>query len=919
MVTMQRALVVGLGMDALPLLEQIDAQFRAAGKAGDCACLWLPPFPQTHDHCLVYSLSLNNEILKTLYYQRDVRNWSGPNWRKWGEAIASNRLSGKLAAYYHLPELFTKISEVANALSQGEVRKVQFYVLASLHDPFASGAVLDIAYLLHRIALSRGASVQGLLLLPGIINDPVVQPDTTVNDGELRRATCYAALRELNFVCGEKSFYNSYSRVLDNSASHRFQFQDVSPFQTGDCYLIGGESSGEGNSRYKALEYSTVKASIAHWLYLKTCTSLGAAIPRSDQGRSVFSTFGIATSIDYEHRSETAAQEANQIALQVIDKLLATRITDSRYPTLVRAAFNARYVDQSSTFDPAKIAQANAEAAISVTDERYLESVAQLQNLETLLAVEVSRNLEEVKAKLAQDIVELIRQPDMTVDYVEQTGAYNLRLVQEAYRTNQAQVEELEQEAARAMQRMRDARATYLYNATAPEPWLRRLLVATGSLSWIGAAVILINLGLPVLTCIGSILMLFLPVGTAGFFQRRHQNSRSGFDAAQRDLLSIQRQLITQRTTNAHLHDVWRSLEQEFTPNSISTAGRFRELLQEASRTLRTTTAPAEMMYDVQAVASHVFSHLWSQTSHLTSHDIIHYITETIHQHQMLNQTVSASETLQKLTRTLYEQMDMMLGVKSAYIDHGDHERVTRIAGIAHWDESVLLNMRDFAYQTHITVVDISEEYGTQSPNTERIRHVIALQIRNNIPIRALFNLDYWRTAYYDMRRCVWNEETFTYRALLHPTRMGIATPDIHLRVPEAVLEFPHLVPVMVVLLRRSEAVHYAEQLCQQLQVVYKPFINYDELCGALQEQLSVVSEIIHEAEKLPLAAADGMVLRTRYPSLVRLKLSERYADWEVWAEGLLLEELHEKSSSPTLILLDRLYQLFDPKPEEIS
>ncbi|MBN2303662.1 MAG: hypothetical protein JXQ72_04255, partial [Anaerolineae bacterium] len=286
---MRRSVVVGLGYASEPVLARIAAEFRARGAAawngpagagefdeiddqgmtGDLRLLWLlpgsppeampDPVPVTGPGDRIdlapfaLDLALTPADLSKLYYQPEVCTWSGPNWREWGDAIRYNRLLGRLALYHHRRRVGDRVIALINHLSRQDSLPLNLYLVAPLVDPFASGAMLDVAYLLDRIAVNRNARVYGLLVLPDTAGLPFWSDEQdssplAVSDGEgvqgdeadiaanLGYATAYAALRELNFVLGPRSFYQSHHP----EPGYRIERTDESPFQSGDCYLLGG-------------------------------------------------------------------------------------------------------------------------------------------------------------------------------------------------------------------------------------------------------------------------------------------------------------------------------------------------------------------------------------------------------------------------------------------------------------------------------------------------------------------------------------------------------------------------------------------------------------------------------------------------------------------------------------------------------
>ena len=279
-----RALVVGIGYDTLPILKQVIAQFQINNSADYVNLLWLSERDAEHEASIRrVDLSINQTILNQLFYEKDTRTWSGPNWQAWGQTLASNRVLGKLAIQHYLRILHDTILTAINHLSKGDNSRIKLYVIAHAHAPFASGMILDVAYVLHKLALTQGNSVYGMILLPGMQDDPLLLNPDDDNDQRLNAATAYALLRELHQVGSMRSFYkNHHKDIAVNS-------HNMSPFQTGDCYLMGGEQK----EPYAPLRYDDATANIAVWIYLQTATAMSDKLPMADNNRSLFSSLGL--------------------------------------------------------------------------------------------------------------------------------------------------------------------------------------------------------------------------------------------------------------------------------------------------------------------------------------------------------------------------------------------------------------------------------------------------------------------------------------------------------------------------------------------------------------------------------------------------------------------------------------------------
>jgi len=329
------AVVIGLGMAAQPFLTAITTAFRQQTQgesdvADRLGSLWLTPYaaespPADGGQATRLALPLAADSLNRLYYDRHVKIWCAPNWKYWGEhgngqVLASNRLHGKLAIHQHWPAVKRAIQSQIDAVARTSVDAVHFYLIAPLHDPFASGALLDMAYLLHHFAgeAQHGQSIRrvfGLLVAPGVIGDPLLKPahDDDQERSQLekvRNAIYHAALRELNFAGSVPSFYRAHHpdfMMLD--------CENTWPFTTGDCFMVGGRiekgmaasDQFAADRRPTAYDHEQLVNDCAQFVARHTLSALFDVLPRSQAGRPLVTSFGLHLETE-RHSGETRYQ-----------------------------------------------------------------------------------------------------------------------------------------------------------------------------------------------------------------------------------------------------------------------------------------------------------------------------------------------------------------------------------------------------------------------------------------------------------------------------------------------------------------------------------------------------------------------------------------------------------------------------------
>lgn len=940
----RRALVVGLGLESGSILRKIHRDFAVQGMQDTLYTLWLTPYQPTgidryhyelitsdksstvrgqspllrpwngpnwrnwqqtllndalftrlssYQQTDTFVMALDQTALRRLYYQPETRKWSGPNWKNWQTALASNRLFGKLAAHYHMGHLSDYLTGKVNNLTVSDLEAVNFYLIAPLHDPFASGALIDIAYILHDLALKRRASVFGLLMLPGMSHDPVVAADTTEAASQLRSALTYAALRELNFYLGPESFYDTHNTDL------QLNFRDQSPFQTGDCLLIGGEQ-GEPD---RPLDYGDVVQRMTQWVYLHTRTPIGASFPLSDNNRGMVSSFGIVqsnTGTD-SPRIDDASQPPMLSLLRSLSRITVQNNRASAYARRwIDTRFIANFVIQEriAPGDEPITGDDNLRDALHVIDQRYWQESRGLMEREMQLATMMNERLQrETIPNMQSDIAKLIAQPGGTLHDLNQSLLRISSEMQQAYRQGKTDLRNMEREAEQALKRVRDTRLQYLFTVVTDTGG--RLLFGFAALIVVLIAIVFFQTGLFIQMCTWGVAASVIPAGIAYALQSRRQNAEQiAFSSAQRELLNVQRRIVNQRISNAYLH----SLINAFERTTATTGGRRRidaiievidsEIsLMEKNKVYATTLSRS----DEELYASELLTRLWtiSGNMQLNKHHLEKEAAALLDDYIAGDFETDVQEQALSLVNHLYEQAWSLLATNVALIDEAEQTQVTYFAGLYHWPDILATSLQNRLNERRaIHVMDLHNKFKVEND----ARGMVLVRIRNNISLRALLNLERWRNDF--LHVCTYETPAgqFIYRSWIHPTRVGVAVPDIDMgtSVGDGIEHMSTwFVMAVVIMLRESPNIGIRETLARTLGIPDRADINEDELCAALAADRfnrDELGKLVREAYQATSHRENAEILgifEARVRALTPI-FSERYADWQEWTVGKL-------------------------------
>ncbi len=843
---------------------------------------------------------------------------------------------GKLAIYTHLFAVREKLLAMSATLSPDN-RPLNLYLVAHLHDPFASGAFIDMAYLLNHLALPNRWRVFGLLLLPGTPGDPVVADDGTLNetDVKLRQATAYAALRELQFYLGRESFYNNHNPAYPLTVTHE------PPFQTGDCYLLGGERSALPRSRAKQnaadsipdrtpdntpdrTQESTQAASqfnadqlcraSAAFVYWQTCTPFANTTADRVSRQGGISSFGLSQSADlHGHADELAEEQLKASFLQATLGIAGQA---------VELAINWDYWLSPNLYSIDRHALGRVISGLGTLgnipwlDRAGSQAEAQLELLETQnqMAIDETIALEAALNNTAQSVVTdaalaisqafdaLSQRPGMTVEGLR-TARHQIDVqINRQMARLLADLNQLEQTMQHATEAYRVQRRRFMY-VSIPYPLATSVFLPGGLVVALFGALLLIPFGMA--TAFLVWIALSLGVAASILYARRAMRlgARREVVEQRRMYLRQQQQFIEKRASAMYLTRLRQQVHEALRRphDGLYRADYMHMPLQSALDALiEGLPGGAAGSLPAGADFSELFQRLWQMSlsqSTLSQAEIEAEIdaeaTRAARQYLADRQQSEIAELLKAQMPTLREQGVCLLELPT---DESPQNGV-------HHDLVLLQNWED-AQITQSLRGYLSTDFSltiTRDASVSATRSAYVVHLANDISLRTLLPMERWRNAYQQMCRVVIDDEghSVIYRSLMHPTRMGVASPEI-LPTQVSRLTFqPTEIMVLVMLIHylndpqrtpSSDDLAVSEQLAAYLNVPTRPTLSYDELCGALQESpqqaVRVRAQIMSRAQQVyPQCETPEMALAALWREVrtYRPRFSEHYADWEEW------------------------------------
>ncbi|MFB0546124.1 MAG: tubulin-like doman-containing protein, partial [Anaerolineae bacterium] len=225
---------------------------------------------------------------------------------------------------------------------------LEVFLLAALDEPFASGAFLDLAYLVdHVLHFERSDRfnyyTSGILFLPNY---------TQEGDMGLREADTYAALKELDY-------YITQRRRYESGYGHRLQFTSMeAPFNR-SCYLVEA-----ANEKGRALpDLGQLAAMVSEWLYRYLTT------PLSGHFRTHGSEFAWRKSAERVTAYSGLGTASFILSIDEVIEVCAARLGEE----MVRDGFRRELAGKERA-GPQGRAQAFAGDPISITAERAIQS-----------------------------------------------------------------------------------------------------------------------------------------------------------------------------------------------------------------------------------------------------------------------------------------------------------------------------------------------------------------------------------------------------------------------------------------------------------------------------------------------------------------------------------------------------------------
>jgi len=255
------------------------------------------------------------------------------------DELAQTRLWGRLALFRHADQVHWSVRDAANIVLSVATRSelgprglrvkdessMDVYVIADLAEPFASGILPDLAYLVaHTVADEVSVRVfpqiTGVLFLPsfrapedaGKVSEEEIRARREAE--VIREADAYAALKELDYYMDRRRYEAAYSAGLT--------FRHEAPPFTRSCYLV--DAINERNKGMPNLDQMTEM--VGEWLYQMLASPLKDSFQepgvrfadvRSHGKVASYSSLGLAAY--FLPIVEVIEVNANRLAFEMID------------------------------------------------------------------------------------------------------------------------------------------------------------------------------------------------------------------------------------------------------------------------------------------------------------------------------------------------------------------------------------------------------------------------------------------------------------------------------------------------------------------------------------------------------------------------------------------------------------------------
>jgi hypothetical protein len=936
---MRQAIVVGLGEKTQPFLNRVIS--RLANAEGDrLRALFLTPAGEgtTARGYETLSLKLSVEEVQALYYAPHVRKWSAANWGKWGAALYDTRLYGKLAVSEHLEQIFNTLNQLDSDLSQKNTTTrrlstptpLDLYLVAHLSDPFASGGLLDCAYLLdhyaqHQRGTQRSIRVYGLLILPTPEGEENVQHSSMAQ----AHAVTFAALRELAFVQGGYSFFENHHPT----AKFDIKQENHSPFESGGCFVVGGNRDERGGE----LSLETLHQQLLQWIALCSFAPLGDKIASRIhlRSRAVISTFGLQAIADpAQVEVEGTKTRVSQVRAQALAALRAmegeeTRLDDVQR-NLLSSTVRPYIADRSELLRALSRNEEMVEGSdpFSAGDKAYRDKALRLRRIESDLRETLDDYHEDVLAEIWRALVGDAAGGNYKTPVFEDIlrlggGTLSERVAQcrvlfetavEACERAQNRLHAAENAAKAAASLMRETKMSIAYvgyTRTKQGNW-RAVRGQVGV--WLILIVFMLlfirffdALGLitqiPVLLIVGSVSAWGLSM-----HQRvRTNEAHAAWKKAQDGFLNAQIELIAARIENESAQSLHDTLQTMFkiVPETAR-MGRDPQWLWRADILRNTRFIPLMQIFENESTPlsdsvdwSQHTKYLWEgllSVSHAWDSPIMKDRLQMLVRGKMTRTNASSDRdgtSLRRVVKQASETAACVLHLAEHTMFISERTKVDELLGLPS-DYNRFLHGTE---ESHFLRLDGREipVFEHEDPINDQWS-LLLIRLRPEVSLHAIFGIQQWQVEYqkllehdnYD------GSKRIITRSQLHPTRVGVVSPDpslITLPDQESLGGYPYSIAVIMLatLLRRDGKKALWQEWAEQFRVDVRSHnldsLNFDELCGAMQEQPTEVQRIVDSLLRhVPTTLSkDEEADFERMLNVVPL-VSETYADWEVWA-----------------------------------
>lgn len=944
----RKSLIIGLGLASDSILKAISQCFSDNDWLGQSnmvhemlSMIWLTETeaPEEPWHRGVnlqqMTLDLTSKDLNNLYFQRpDIRVMSAANWKEWPAmgALIGTRLHGFLALRAHYTDIHTLLSTESNRLGRqkdpiGEEvldQQLQYFVVAHLHDAFATGMLIDFVYLLQeRVASIRKAPITGILLLPSDLKDDPLFFDTTELERNRLQASVYAIMRELQFYRGASNFYRNHITTPSISVTNK------RIFSPGDCFLIGTDLNARGEN----LPYEEIVRRIAQYVYVHIASSMAESIPYSaspNLNNGMFSSFGISVS---RHEMMLNARRRQQ---NIVDMLYtAVTETDEVISTLdfdslarLRLDYHDKVEEPPSlaTFRRRRVDLEEDDVEkyeTQLIDEDFRQFRQGMVEFERTLNDIVEEILRENKSQLLDKLDEIWAGMHDSLGNVKKLHIRLFELFEAAHEESIKNVERLEQEAKAASELLRLRRGLFQLTLSRHGHRVDQGLATFvfASFTWLFVIAPIPDLTLPI----------WLGVFGYGVFLAPRQGRRDRMNAAfekfkeaESEAGELQYSLILARAARKYTNDMLhycrkqlntqqgnlRMSELVSTMQQLIVEFRRQEGIRTPNNLIRDTSQRRTM---TERYLSIIRTSRGTIQDELVSEDIAgaNGAAATQQDEQNFRQLILAR------TQDVLEALDAQNAVRA------DMEHIVTLAQRVRDDATPMLQF-DSNYDNgqqigqpddQIGMVRYSQqerEYLQQNLRNQSYRRIelleagqvnnpklVVVRIRPNIPLRFISVVSLMRSHYEDLvGERVSGQRTSIY-ARFHPTRAGMASPTPQSEGNGQMQLLPQTAMILTMLLhtghtptsdqkRRTLSNDYL-----QIQETSPP--DYDQLCAALQMVLSTDGTDLWEMiRQMPIPEDPLQLIDQTLTALRALApiASSEYADWEVFALYQLITDV---------------------------